>query len=274
MNCPQCQSPIQEDQRICPNCGGNLEDLPQRAPLGPLPKLDLPPPPMPQQLKSDPQNYPSAGAPIEKPAPIAPAPESPAHAGELEPDDAATACLECGQVLNPSARFCPRCGTPVPNNQPEAAPSEIILGVIPNGVWYSGFSQDIYHLIVTNQRIIFAHQTGKMIRQKIRRLKEDAKKRKEKIPAEVYDDWFASYGDEYLEMPPQAILDEQSKNFYFPNDQVLAIETGSQEDEDTGETTYRIQFETSRKEIQCLFIHLNVAEARRLLIQNLKHVLR
>jgi hypothetical protein len=142
-----------------------------------------------------------------------------------------TKCPSCGAELKPDARFCGKCGHPVRVDVPPSAPPPIPAGMVPPPIQSAAspvnaappavassptgqekvltviskisrktgvFSSEQFHLVVTDQRLIFARQTK---------------------------DTPAHSETRYASAAPDLILAENPQNFALPLDQVTEINT-------------------------------------------------
>lgn len=173
----------------------------------------------------------------------------------------------------PPAAYAP---PPAPPPAMPAAPgisSEIVLGALPGAQHNSGFlglKRQVFTCVVTSHRLIFAHQTSQMQRENIRAAKEAAKQQ----GGGFFNQWGAMFtansGENYLQMAPQQILNEQPANFFVMNDQVkqvrLKMRPSAPDERSEG---YEMQIRTNTEKLKFRFLTLNLSEARRLLQQAL-----
>jgi hypothetical protein len=157
-------------------------------------------------------------------------------------------CHNCGAPLEAEARFCGSCGhslvesppasvqapqpqpvapppinTPAPSfNQPvyaSAPPGERILGAVPVVFKKSMFSQESYHIIVTERRLVVALATNEM-------LKEEAKKQsKGGFMSGMVGSMtigFTFY-KRYLDMDPDIALRENPQNYQIDRNQISRV---------------------------------------------------
>ena len=160
---------------------------------------------------------------------------------------------------------------PVPGGQ-----AEIVLGVIPGGARSKalGLKQEAFFVVVTSHRLIFAHQTGQMMKENARRAKEQARQEGKGF----FGQWGAVLGsgggDHYLGMHPQTILNEHSNNFFLMNNQVQSVRIKHEHDAQTEMTTYRIEFKAASGKTRLTYRQLDVGRAKQLLKQVLGNVVR
>jgi hypothetical protein len=157
---------------------------------------------------------------------------------------------------------------------PQAAPgsqSEIVLGVIPGGARRKalGLKQGVFFVVVTSHRLIFAHQTGQMMKENARRAKEQARQQGKGFFGQMGAVMSSGGGDHYLSVQPQAILNEHSNNFFLMNNQVQSVRIRHDHNQQTEQTMYRIEFKATSGKTRLVYQHLDVGKAKQLL----KHVL-
>jgi hypothetical protein len=162
---------------------------------------------------------------------------------------------------------------------PQAAPggqSEIVLGIIPGGARHKalGLKQEVFFVVVTSHRLIFAHQTGRMMKENARRAKEQARQQGKGFFGQLGAVMGSGGGDHYLGMQPQAILNEHSNNFFMMNNQVQWIKIRHDHNQETGQTMYRIEFKAAGGKTRLRYQHLDVGRAKQLLKQVLGKVVR
>jgi hypothetical protein len=138
-------------------------------------------------------------------------------------------CRKCGSTVETTQIFCVKCGhrldeTKEPSNQ--AAVGEVVLGVVPHlakvveeGV--VGFLRERrylenlrYNLVATNQRIILAQISVKMMQEIRAQKKAQAKGIMGKLLAGrvVLGNEIDEYSQKYLSMPPEQIISETPGN--------------------------------------------------------------
>ncbi len=310
MECPNCHKPVRDDQSFCPTCGMDLREARGGAPWGPLPKVDMP---QASRQAGVPTSCPQCRAALSVNAKfcdvcgasVSSAPAPPKHCSQCGAPLKARArfCNQCGSAVaqappapppqsQPVAPPAPTVramrapaaspppaqpAAPVPAPQPApSAQSEIVLGVIPGGARSKalGLKREAFFVVVTSHRLIFAHQTGQMMKENARRAKEQARQQGKGF----FGQWGAVLGsgggDHYLGMPPQAILNERSNNFFLMNNQVQSVRIRHDHDQETGQTTYQIEFKAASGKTRLRYQHLDVGRAKQLLQQVLGKVVR
>jgi hypothetical protein len=128
----------------------------------------------------------------------------------------------------PPAAPPPAYAAPAAYAGPPAAPQgETVTGVIPNIVRRKGlFGTEAFSLILTPQRLIFAHLTSDMVRAASEQAKKDAKAEGKGF----FGQWGAVLGvnssiaEGYYHMSVGDILREHPDNFSIPNQQVRKVE--------------------------------------------------
>lgn len=188
-------------------------------------------------------------------------------------------CSNCGSQLNSTSRFCPACGKPVvqdaasqpapPQPAPDAyAERETVLNVIPGAQRHSGFlgiKIETFHIVLTNTRILFAAQSGDMMKANVQRARDQAKDQGKGFFGQWGAQFKANSGHEYMDKSPQFILAEQPGNFYINVDQLRSIKVWEHQssDENSYHSDYYIEFEIPGGKHKFSFNSLNVREWKR-----------
>lgn len=187
-------------------------------------------------------------------------------------------CPFCGKPLNSGSRFCGECGKALPTETQAAAPipvpaavnGETILGIIPGAGRKKGFlgmGRDTFHIVVTDQRLIFAHQSMEMMKANTARAKAEAKAEGRGFFSQMGAMMGANSGEEYLARRPQDIITEQPANFFIYNNQVDRIKIKVVTDDESSQTDYTLEIKTGAGETKLVFTSLNEKSARNLLRQ-------
>lgn len=188
-------------------------------------------------------------------------------------------CPACGNPIKPEDRFCPACGRPAavaggtpppvppvgtppvippplyaasspppapltaPAGYPPPAPAaEQVVSVIGMVTKKTGlFSSDLYHLVITNQRLIFALQTKEMQSQDVKNAREQAKQQGKGFFGQVGAQMSTRSGDKYLGFAPHLILAENPQNFAVDLAEVVKISTYHADIEDNAPDTLEIK---------------------------------
>lgn len=179
-------------------------------------------------------------------------------------------CSNCGAQLNATAKFCASCGKPTRKETDPApaphepapraavtaaaapvpassAPQECALAVLPGAVRRSGLmglKHEMFVIVFTDRRVVFAAQTSEMMKANIQRARDAAKVEGKGFFGQWGAQFGANSGSEYLQIPPQQILAEQPANFYLNNDQMRRIRLNEQHDDESAISTYTLEFET------------------------------
>lgn len=129
-------------------------------------------------------------------------------------------CKKCGATLHSGFAVCERCGEPVGDQVATAAAAggETVIGVLANATQARGFGRKTYNLVVTDQRIILAELTSKMIAAEGERVAKEAKERGENFLAQMGKRALAGVNlfERYYQMAPDAILAENKDNAAIP----------------------------------------------------------
>ena len=197
-------------------------------------------------------------------------------------------CEQCGQPLGADVRFCGRCGRPVmgdvpvkgdrqimgdlpvaPTVQPADGPAEIVLGVIPGAARSKGFlglGRTAFVIVVTSHRLIIATQTNEMMKENIRRARDEAKAAGKGFFGQWGSQMGANFGRHYLTLPPQQILAEHPENTFILPSQLKEVRIQEEGDDDSP-TTYKLRLKTHAEKIEFTFQWLDERAARQLLEQ-------
>lgn len=110
---------------------------------------------------------------------------------------------------------------PPPTSSP---PAEQVISVVSMVRKKTGlFSSDLYHMVITNQRLIFALQTKEMQNQDVKNARDQAKQQGKGFLGQIGAQISTRYGDKYLGMAPHLIMTENPQNFAINLDEVLKI---------------------------------------------------
>lgn len=188
-------------------------------------------------------------------------------------------CPACGNVLKLEDRFCPACGRPVatvgstpppipitspppavpppvsaapqpppaPAAQvggypPEVLPAERVVDVIGMVTKKTGlFSSELYHLVITDQRLVFALQTKETQNQDVKNAREQAKQAGKGFFGQVGAQMATRSGEKYLSLAPNLILAETPQNFAVNLNEVVKISTYRADFEDNTPDTLEIK---------------------------------
>ena len=81
-------------------------------------------------------------------------------------------------------------------------------------------------------------------------------------------------GDHYLNMQPQAILNEHPNNFFLMNNQIQSVRIRRDHDQQTGQTRHRIEFKAASGKTRLVYQNLDEGRAKQLLQQVLGKAVR
>ena len=220
-------------------------------------------------------------------------------------DNPARYCENCGKPLNAQARFCGQCGKPVPlidpaavprgvqpavaappaqaGGQPTAppavprlasvqqaapAPQEPVIGVIPNGTRKKGvfgLGGNVFHVVITNRRLIFARQTNDMMVAERQQAKDAAKAQGKGFFGQWGAIAFSSNGTRYFNMPAEVIAGEHPDNFSYSLQQIYSVKSHFENVEGGSNMEYQLIFDTSAGKLVLSYASLNEKEAKNLL---------
>ena len=155
------------------------------------------------------------------------------------------------QYTPPTATSTPPTYAQIPPIAPQPVyqpmPQEPIRVIIPNlGITKSLGRIDIYNLIVTDRRSIFAKLTNEIMQEAI-------KQRRDKAEAEgkgFFGKWkaqmqgFNMYTDAYTEMTPDQILAETQGNWAIDNSSIRGMKFSADIDDEGGQSYYYTEITT------------------------------
>lgn len=124
---------------------------------------------------------------------------------------------------------------------------EKIIAIVPELRIAKIFSNEMYTLIVTNERSIFANLTKEMLNDMYKKAREDAKAQGKGF----FGQWGAqlgtafSYSDKYSKMKPDEILKEAPKNFEIKNSEIEKVKYKWFHDEESARNYYEVIFKTT-----------------------------
>lgn len=123
--------------------------------------------------------------------------------------------------MPPPAPVAPMASTP-----PVAPAAEQVVSVVGMVRKKTGlFSSDLYHMVITNQRLLFALQTKEMQDQDVKSARDQAKQQGKGFLGQVGAQLSTRSGDKYLGISPHFILAEHPQNFAIDLAEVVKIST-------------------------------------------------
>jgi len=184
-------------------------------------------------------------------------------------------CEHCGAALNPDARFCNLCGqaveaapAPAAATATPAAPAEPVLGVIAGLQRRKGlFGSDMWNLVVTPRRLIFALMTKEAMNDAVRQMKDQAKGEGKGFWGQMVAQmgWLQLMVDKYAAMPLEQTLSEQPDNFSFALNQVKKAKIEHRLNSKQHTSSNHIILETTSGKHEFQMMGGGLDEARRLL---------
>lgn len=195
LTCPACGASLRDEDRFCPACGK------------PVVTVNAAPPPLPQT-----QPIPVIRRTPNPPdAPVNIPPNVPANI----PPDVPVNIPPAPPAVNSSAI------PPTPITLPAAERVIDVVGMVRRKTGL--FSSILYHLVITDKRLIFAHQTTEMQKNDVNQAREVARQQGKGFFGQVGAQMSTRYGDKYMGMTPPLILSENPDNFAINHDQVVKI---------------------------------------------------
>ncbi len=192
-------------------------------------------------------------------------------------------CPACGASLPGDARFCSSCGRPVaatpaappplpqtqpiPVVRPAAIPAvppavntfatsptppapqqaEQVIGVVGMVTRKTGlFSSELYHLVITGKRLIFALQTKEMQTNDVNQARQEAKQQGKNFFGQIGAQMSTRTGEKYMGVAPESILSENPKNFTVDLSQVVKVSVFHGDSEDNTPDSLEIKTSTDK----------------------------
>lgn len=191
-------------------------------------------------------------------------------------------CPNCGMKLDPGARFCSACGKPIFENQstptliptPSVSPfipsdpaasqdksevsvaseipptplaTEHVVSIIGMVTRKTGlFSSELFHMVITDKRLIFALQTKEMQSEDVKKAKDEAKQKGGNFLKQIGAQMSTRSGDKYMGTSPDQILMENPKNFAVDLNQVVKVSTFHGDFEDNSPDSLEIKTTTQK----------------------------
>ncbi|HOW91809.1 MAG TPA: zinc ribbon domain-containing protein [Anaerolineaceae bacterium] len=183
-------------------------------------------------------------------------------------------CPACGASLPGDARFCSSCGRPVevptaappslPQTQlipivrptpappavpaaipaipPAPLPSEQVVSVIGMVTRKTGlFSSELYHMVISSKRLIFALQTKEMQMNDVNQARQEAKQQGKNFFGQIGAQMSTRTGEKYMGVAPESILAENPKNFSVDLSQVVKVSVFHGDSEDNSPDSMEIK---------------------------------
>ena len=223
--CTSCGAMLKPGASFCVKCGQAIPVEPPHPPSQEIPQI----PPVPLSPPSPPAAPPPVNpvtppvfqqsTPVENPPPtppvqaqaVVPPPPPPPSVPVFPPPPA----------LNGSAEQ-----PGIPPQVPLPPTSETVLHVIGMVSRKTGmFTSIVYHMVLTDQRLIFALQTSEMQKADVNSARQAAKAQGKGFFGQVGAQMSTRSGQKYLSYAPDMILAENPQNFEIPLSQLKVIET-------------------------------------------------
>lgn len=189
IKCAHCGAELDKEALFCSRCGQAVVAIP---PVLPSPPPVFTPPPIP--------------------SPAAPPPLNP----RLSQTPPPTAEIPPAAAIPPAA--VPALETTASSGQEKPL---CVIGKVTSKTGL--FSSVLFHMIVTDKRLIFAHQTKEMQETEVREARERAKKEGKGFFGKIGAQLSANSGEKYMGWIPDQILGENPQNFDIPLDLVSKI---------------------------------------------------
>lgn len=199
-------------------------------------------------------------------------------------------CTNCGAPIVEGNRFCGKCGQPLQSPpspgphppQPQPAPrrrtapptpSEQILGIVavgkPKGLL--GMRQDSYNLIVTPTRLVFAYVSPALMKEAVKRAREEAKQQGKGFLGQwgAQLAWLDVLHRQYRKMTMDAILAHYAGSFAIPNHQVQKVRYKQNYDQESGKSSDELILRTVDGKLHLKLLTGNLGQVKQLLRQSL-----
>ncbi len=190
ITCPTCGGVLSSGTNTCPHCGKSVElNLPTPPPLQQPPPIPVVPP-----FK---QAVPSAPPPI------------PTGTGIPNP------------IFSETGESTPG-NTPVP--PPIISQSDHVISVVGMVTRKTGvFSSELYHMVITDKRLVFALQTKQDQADDVKKAREKAKQEGRNLLGQIGAQMATRSGEKYMGASPELILVENPQNFAISHDEIVKV---------------------------------------------------
>ena len=210
--CPVCGNLLKAEDQICPACGRQVNPIQGTPP--PVPVV-TPPPFAPPPLNATPTPPPYPVMPAAVNVPVTPSPT-------------------ISQGFTPGI-------PPVPFS------SDHVISVIGMVTKKTGmFSSELYHMVITDKRLVFALQTKEMQHQDVNSARGQAKQQGKNFLGQIGAQMSTRSGEKYLGISPDLILSENPQNFAVNLDEVVKISTYHGDFEDNSPDSMEIKTTTQK----------------------------
>lgn len=139
---------------------------------------------------------------------------------------------------------------------------------------FMGMRQDSYNMIVTPNRLVFAHVSPQLMKEATKRARELAKQEGKGF----FGQWGAQLGwtrvlhDQYRTMGVDGVLCQYDGSFVIPNHHIQRVRYKSSHDEQSGQTSHELVLRTSGDKLRFKLVSGNLREVKALLRQALGSV--
>lgn len=217
-DCPNCGMKLDPGARFCSACGKPVFENQSTPP--PVPQV----PPIPVVSP-----FTITSAPSAPPPPI----PTPSVSPFIPSNTAAS-------QVKPEVEFTPE----IP---PAPLATEHVVSVIGMVTRKTGlFSSELYHMVITDKRLIFALQTKEMQTEDVKKAKDEAKQKGGNFLKQIGAQMSTRYGDKYMGASPDLILAENPQNFTIDLNQVVKVSTFHGDFEDNSPDTLEIKTTTQK----------------------------
>ena len=133
------------------------------------------------------------------------------------------------------------------SSPPAPQPAEQVVSVIGMVTRKTGlFSSELYHLVITGKRLIFALQTKDMQTNDVNQARLEAKQQGKNFFGQIGAQMSTRTGEKYLGVAPDSILSENPKNFTVDLGQVVKVSVFHGDSEDNTPDSLEIKTSTEK----------------------------
>ena len=210
--CPYCGAELLPDLITCPQCGKTVES-----------KATTPPP-------------------LQQPPPLPVVPPF-KHAAPSTPPILPTSGLPNPIYGDPGGS--PPVNTPVP--PPIITQSDHVLDVVGMVTRKTGvFSSELYHMVITGKRLIFALQTKEDQVNDVKKAREKAKQEGRNLLGQIGAQMATRSGEKYMGATPDLILLENPQNFAINIEEIVKVSVFHGDFEDSAPDSMEIRTTTQK----------------------------
>ncbi len=130
---------------------------------------------------------------------------------------------------------------------PAPQPAEQVVSVVGMVTRKTGlFSSELYHMVITGKRLIFALQTKEMQMNDVNQARQEAKQQGKNFFGQIGAQMSTRTGEKYIRVAPDSILSENLKNFSIDLGQVVKVSVFHGDSEDNTPDSLEIKTSTEK----------------------------